>query len=162
MMNDFRRETGVEPPSDWEPRTPVPPELRDPTGRRTNDNANVHLPNWLSPGGRGTDEGNRDFGSSVTIDGRTYNNLEDFEDPDTLGRAFGESGYHASAHNRLGGVMAGFDSPRDPSFYLWHGHIDRIVDQWLQTPNGQRWAAANPGHRLLDRNYSPHGGGHQH
>jgi hypothetical protein len=32
----------------------------------------------------------------------------------------------------------------DPTFYAWHGEVDGVVKEWLQTENGQAWAAANP------------------
>lgn len=150
MMADFEAETGVPAPTGWDPSEPVPGEITDPDGPRRTDDPNVYLPNWLSPTGEGTEEGNTQFGDTVTVDGQTFDSLDDFENPDQLGRALGESGYHASVHSALGGTMSGFASPRDAAFYLWHGHIDGLVDQWLETDNGQAWAAANPDSPLLN------------
>jgi hypothetical protein len=150
MMADFEAETGVPAPTGWDPSEPVPGEITDPDGPRTTSDPNVFLPSWLSPTGEGTEEGDAQFGETVTVDGQTFSSLEDFENPDQLGRAMGESGYHASVHSNLGGTMGGFASPRDAAFYLWHGHIDGLVDQWLETENGQAWAAANPDSPLLN------------
>jgi hypothetical protein len=40
--------------------------------------------------------------------------------------------------------MGNFDSPMDPTFFSWHGEVDGVVNEWLQTENGQAWAAENP------------------
>jgi hypothetical protein len=155
MMRQFTEETGLPVPSGWDPSTPVPAEFQDPAGTRVSSDPQVSLPGWLTTDGQGTEEGNADFGQTVTIDGKEYGSLNDFKTPDELGRALGESGYHASVHSRMGGTMGGFASPKDPTFYAWHGHIDGLIDQWLATDSGKEWAAANPTSPLL-------GGEHQH
>jgi hypothetical protein len=149
MMRQFEEETGVPPPYDWDPSSPIPTEFTDPDGPRLVSDADVFRPAWLTADGTGTPQGNADFGETVTIDGQTFGSLGDFENPDQLGRALGMSGYHASVHARIGGTMGGFDSPRDPAFYGWHGHIDKVIDEWLATENGQAWAEANPDSPLL-------------
>jgi hypothetical protein len=161
MMRQFEEETGVKPPSGWNPATPIPTEFQDPEGKRRTDNPNVQRPAWLTTDGTGTTNGNRDFGNTVTVDGQTFDSLDDFENPDQLGRALaassnGNPSYHASAHSRMGGTMGGFESPRDPTFYAWHGHIDHVLDEWLATPNGQAWSQANPDSPLI----SDQGGAH--
>lgn len=121
----------------------VPPQITDPDGKkRLTSNPNVQNPNWLTTDGHGTATGNSDFGSTVQIDGKKFSKLGDFENPDQLGRALGESGYHASVHSRLGNTMSGFASPRDAAFEMWHGHIKHLVQRWRQTPNGQNWTKA--------------------
>jgi hypothetical protein len=49
-------------------------------------------------------------------------------------------------------------SPADPIFYGWHALIDKIVDAWLATPNGQAWKAANPSHAFLVPGFTNHHG----
>lgn len=77
------------------------------------------------------------------MDGKPHSGLEDFESLDDLGRALGER-YHGRVHGNLGGTMGGVSSPMDPTFYSWHGEVDGVVKEWLQTENGQAWAAENP------------------
>ncbi len=49
-------------------------------------------------------------------------------------------------------------SPADPIFYGWHALIDKLVDQWLATPNGLAWKAANPSHPFLVPGFTNHHG----
>jgi hypothetical protein len=157
LMRQFTAETGLPVPSGWDPSTPVPAEFTDPAGTRDSSDPKVSLPAWLTPDGTGTEQGNKDFGQTVTIDGTEYKSLSDFKTPDELGRALGESGYHASVHNRMGGTMGTLESPKDATFYAWHGHVDELVDRWLATDSGKAWAAANPNSPLLNG-----GGSHDH
>jgi hypothetical protein len=151
MMTQFTAETGLPVPSGWDPSQPVPEEFTDPAGKdRRSSDPQVELPAWLTADGTGTPGGNEDFGETVTIDGKEYGSLNDFQTPDELGRALGESGYHASTHVRMGGTMGTLESPADATFYAWHGHIDQLIDQWLETDSGQAWAAANPSSPLLE------------
>jgi hypothetical protein len=139
MMKSFRESLGPTPTGGWNPATPVPRELTDPTGRRENRCAAIGTPNWLSTSGSGSSDGNRDFGAEVTIDRRTFRRLWEFEDPDDLGRALGESGYQLSAHVRLGGIMSSLRSPCDAAFYLWYGHLESLFGRWLRTAHGLAW-----------------------
>ena len=86
-----------------------------------------------------------------------YDNLADYPDLDTLGRAIGVE-YHRWLHNAVGGTMSTLYSPADPVFYGWHGLIDRLADAWLATPNGQAWKAANPNHPFLVPGFTDHHG----
>lgn len=151
MMLAFSDFAGIPFPTGWDPNSTVPPELRAPstTNPRITSDTSTTRPNWLSVGGGGDAQGNLDFGATVTIDGQVFGALEDFQNPDQLGRALGETPYHSSVHSQIGGVMATFGSPQDPAFYLWHGHIDALIDEWLATPNGQAWANANPNSELF-------------
>lgn len=110
------------------------PDLAD----RTSNDPNTTRPDFLTLGGNSEtpfvlDENNL----------KEHHSLEDFETLDDVGRALGER-YHGGVHINLGGTMASFDSPMDPAFYSWHGEVDGVVQEWLQTDNGQAWAAANP------------------
>ncbi|MDF3070845.1 MAG: hypothetical protein K0R38_6446 [Polyangiaceae bacterium] len=86
-----------------------------------------------------------------------YDNLADYPDLDRLGRAIG-SEYHGWFHSAVGGTMGTNYSPADPVFYGWHALIDKIVDAWLATPNGQAWKAANPTHPFLVPGFTNHHG----
>ncbi len=37
---------------------------------------------------------------------------------------------HNLVHNKIGGYMPRYDSPRDPIFFMHHSNIDRIWDHW--------------------------------
>lgn len=160
MMAELEAYTGVRAPRGWNPATPVPAELKDET--RQHDNPHIERPDWLTLNGKGTRRGDREFHKSVRLmdpdpghddpaAGETFKKLGDFEDPDELGRALGESGYHAAAHTNMGGDMASpATSPLDPAFTLWHGHIDELLREWLhKTENGRKWAKRNPRSPLL-------------
>lgn len=134
----------------WDPTQPIPPELTAPGVARPTDLAPIERPAWLTLDGEGSESGNERFGETIEIDGQSFDSLDDFENPDQLGRAIGESSYHASAHVDIGGPMGSLRSPSDPIFYGWHGHIDAVFDEWLETPNGKAWQAENPGDPLLD------------
>jgi len=86
-----------------------------------------------------------------------YNNLTEYPDLDRLGRAIGAQ-YHAWFHSAVGGTMGTNYSPADPIFFGWHALIDKIVDTWLATPNGQAWKAANPNHPFLVPGFTNHHG----
>lgn len=168
MMNDFRRFALESGTRSWLPISivgPVIPStlddareslelLSDATGtdlvalwyepRQNSDVDDFGLPRYLRLGGAA----DANWASSVTLDGVTYNKLEDYNDLDTLGRAIG-SQYHAALHNEIDGTMGTHYSPSDPIFFGWHGLIDRLVTQWLATTKGQAWAAANPSHPFL-------------
>ena len=120
---------------------PIPAEITAEGVARPPDLEPIERPAWLTLNGKGTESGNERFGESIEIDGQPFDSLDDVENPDQLGRAFGTSGYHASAHSDIDGVMGGFASPEDPLFYGLHDHIDAVVDEWLATPNGEAWAA---------------------
>lgn len=124
-----------------DPTRPLPPNMGQPSDispeladRRSND-PNTTRPAFLTVGGNSE--------TPFMLDGKAHHSLEDFETLDDLGRALGMS-YHGSVHINLGGTMATFDSPMDPTFYAWHGEVDGVVKEWLQTENGQAWAAENP------------------
>jgi hypothetical protein len=78
-----------------------------------------------------------------------YAKLNDIPDLDTLGRIVGVSRFHTSVHAAIGGTMGDFGSPSDPFFYAWHGLIDTIADNWLNTTTGRNWMNANPNHPFL-------------
>ena len=42
---------------------------------------------------------------------------------------------HRGAHNWVNGIMATGASPRDPVFYLHHGMIDKLYQEWVETNN---------------------------
>jgi hypothetical protein len=86
-----------------------------------------------------------------------YDTLDDYPDLDRLGRAIGFE-YHGWFHTAVGGTMGTNYSPADPVFYGWHALIDRVVDTWLATPNGQAWKAANPNHPFLVPGFTNHHG----
>lgn len=86
-----------------------------------------------------------------------YNNLTEYPDLDRLGRAIGFE-YHRWFHSAVGGTMGTNYSPADPIFFGWHALIDKIVDTWLATPNGQAWKAANPNHPFLVPGFTNHHG----
>lgn len=166
MLRDFKKTTGMSAPRGWDPNTPIPAEFKDPHPQgnpRDSNNPHVQLPGWLTRSGKGTGGGNRDFGKTTKLAGlkKVFKSLNDFQNPDQLGRALGESGYHASAHVNIGGDMASPEtSPLDPSFLAWHGHIDRLIDRWLKTRNGRAWKKAHPKDPLIKA--PSHGQGHGH
>ena len=67
-----------------------------------------------------------------------------------------ERGIHATPHRWVGGTMGRTDSPRDPVFYLHHGMIDKLWQDWVEangiTPNSNiyqrtslpRYPSVNP------------------
>jgi subtilisin-like proprotein convertase family protein len=119
----------------WDPTKRIPPEIKNPKAKRVTDNPKIPLPTWL------TIEGG-DTVAPGEIPG--IKGLKDVKTLDDLGRLLGTSGYHASAHNGIGGTMATFGSPQDPVFFGWHGHLDDIMMQWIyKTENGQRWLQNN-------------------
>lgn len=94
--------------------------------------------------------------NSAGLDGANYFQLGDFESLDALGRVIGTS-YHVPYHSRVGGTMIDpAISPTDPIFYGWHGLIDKIASNWLNTTKGQQWRAANPDHPFLKDGYTDH------
>ncbi len=42
--------------------------------------------------------------------------------------------WHDTVHNTLGGSMLTFDSPGAPLFWIWHGYVDQIWQNWLNCP----------------------------
>lgn len=44
--------------------------------------------------------------------------------------------WHDRGHNFIGGTMGGSTSPRDPIFYLHHGFIDKLWQDWYDSDNG--------------------------
>lgn len=97
--------------------------------------------------------GTSSWPSSATLNGVTYTSLGQIPSLDVLGQIIGNY-WHGFFHNRVGGTMATFYSPADPVFFGWHGLLDKIVDNWLATPNGQAWAAANPSHPFLVQGFT--------
>ena len=45
------------------------------------------------------------------------------------------SGVHTAAHGWVGGIMGGVASPRDPVFYLHHGMVDKLYQDWVIANN---------------------------
>lgn len=141
MMNEFgthlmaNGEAGLVPIPIWDPTKPIPKEIRNSKAHRDNENPQISKPTWLTlEGGTLTAPGD--------IPG--IRGLKDVKSLDDLGRILGTSGYHGSAHNKIGGTMASFGSPQDPVFFGWHGHIDDIMMQWLtQTDAGKAWLKVN-------------------
>jgi len=130
---------------EWNPGTAVPPELTAQTGQPRTRNPQVPVRGFL------TIDGGNPWSNPWDRSGKQYRSLHDFTTPDELAQAIGLSGYHGSTHVMIGGVMATFRSPLDDAFYLWHGHIDHILDEWLtKTANGKKWAAEHPNDPLLD------------
>jgi hypothetical protein len=131
---------------EWKPNEVIQPELVPLTGRPVTRDPKIQTPGFL------TVDGGTPWRGIGALRGKLFSSLSDFQTPDQLGQAIGLSGYHASVHVAVGGVMQSFRSPEDPAFYYWHGHIDHILDTWLrETANGKAWAAANPTDPLLDK-----------
>ena len=55
-------------------------------------------------------------------------NLVNFDTDDELGLAL--MGPHNTVHNRVGGLMASFESPAAPIFWPWHSFLDDIWWSW--------------------------------
>ena len=131
------RDLDLVPLVEWRPTQVVPPQLGN--VERYSTTPNVRTPSWLTSEG-GTER--------APIFG--YTRLADFKSLDELGRAFGSGppdnlGYHGAGHAGVGGVMWSRRAPVDPVFWLWHRHIDNIVETWLATENGRAWAATDEG-----------------
>lgn len=131
------RDLDLVPLVEWRPSQVVPPQLGN--VERYSNTPNVRTPTWLTMAG-GTD--------TAPIFG--YTKLADFKSLDELGRAFGSGfpdnlGYHGAGHAAVGGVMWSRRAPQDPVFWLWHRHIDNIIESWITTPNGRAWAATAEG-----------------
>ncbi len=47
-----------------------------------------------------------------------------------------ESGPHNNLHSFIGGTMGGGTSPRDPVFYLHHGMVDKLWQDWEDNSTG--------------------------
>jgi hypothetical protein len=82
-------------------------------------------------------------------------------DLNALGGVFGD-GWHGGVHGEIGGIMSTYYSPLDPMFFMWHGHIDGVVDEWAT-------ATGNSDLPELDRATAAaafwdevHAGGHHH
>ena len=161
---------------EWENGTRIPPQFTDPmddpgtlddleaagidareiTRMRPRDDDGIlpARPGYLTPeGGPPLEITAALLGGSLSdnrdLVGRSFSSLGDFESLDELGRVIGLR-YHGAGHNVAGGAMMSFASPTDAAFFGWHQNIDGIVDDWLNTDNGQRWAADNPNHPIFD------------
>jgi hypothetical protein len=109
------------------------------------------IPQYLTLGG--IPSPNPEWDPFFNFDGPLMSKLEDIPDLDMLGLAIGYE-YHISLHLYVNGTFGGGYSPTDPLFYGWHGLIDKIVTQWLGTPAGQAWVAANPYHPFLNDGFT--------
>lgn len=108
----------------------------------------IGMPSFL-----GGTSGTASWPSSATVNGVSYTSLGQIPNLETLGQVIGWE-YHGFFHGAVGGTMGGFYSPADPIFFAWHGLLDKIVDSWLATTNGQNWAAANPSHPFLVQGFT--------
>jgi len=100
----------------WPSEMQVPAEV---SAGVSNTNPAVSTPTWASVQG-GV--------AAAPLFGHTA--LAQFRTTDELGRAI--AGYHGSVHGALGGLMTSFASPGAPLFYMWHGYIDHIWEEWRQ------------------------------
>ncbi len=142
------RDQDLLPLAEWWPSQPVPRELGD--IERFSNQPQLPTPSWLSLAG-GT--------QPAPIFG--YTRLADFKDPDELGRALGTGfpdnlGYHGGGHAAVGGIMWSRRAPEDPLFWLWHSHIEGIVETWLGTDNGRAWLATEDGRRWRETTGNQH------
>ncbi len=151
FIRDSGRDLDLLPLVEWRPSQVVPAQLGQ--VERFSTTPNVPTPSWLTLAGGGT--GAPVFG---------YTRLDEFKTLDELGRAFGSGppdnlGYHGAGHAAVGGVMWSRRAPEDPVFWLWHRHIDNVIETWLTTPNGQAWSATDEGRAW--RQPGGHHHGHQ-
>ena len=128
---------GLSPLGNWTPAQPIPPALG--VFERYSNDPKLDTPSWLSL--RGGEEADPLFGAKK---------LQDFRSPDQLGRAMGSGrpanlGYHGAGHAKIGGLMWSGRAPVDPIFWLWHKHLDAILDRWFTTSKGREWLASDPG-----------------
>ncbi len=160
MMNDFRRFALETNGRSWLPISVVGPTIPDSLPDAEQVLNAIGLPGEYFP----RDENPTDWGipASLTVTGTgpgvlpgtmsmddiVHSILGDFENLDRLGRTIGAY-YHKSYHQAVDGTMFFNYSPSDPIFYGWHALLDNIISNWLETPNGQAWAAANPDHPFL-------------
>jgi hypothetical protein len=146
LMNDFKshlkktnpellKKAGSEVPS-WDTSKALPKEFHFKGMEQSRIDAPI--PGWATEKGNGRD--------AVTLEGsRTpIRKLNDIKNPDELGRALGESGFHAEGHSQLGGPMAGFASVGEAPFMLWHGKMEEIRTAWKGTESGRAWMKAHP------------------
>ena len=65
----------------------------------------------------------------------------------TYSNTFERTEPHSGAHNWVGGAMAGPASPNDPIFYLHHGMVDKLWQEWVDanniTPNSNIYQITN-------------------
>jgi hypothetical protein len=116
-LEDYLGSNGVHhhvPIPYWPSEMQVPAEV---TAGMNNTNPRVPTPTWATVQGGLT---------AAPLFGHTA--LPQFRTSDELGRAI--PGYHGSVHGTLGGIMGGFASPQAPLFYMWHGYIDHIWEEW--------------------------------
>lgn len=140
------RDLDLVPLVEWRPSQVVPPQLGD--FKRNSVALNVQLPPWLTTAG--SSSSTAPFNGPPTAPIFGYTKLGDFKSLDELGRALGSGfpdnlGYHGAGHAAAGAVMWSRSAPEDPVFWLWHRHIDNIVETWIATPNGRAWAATPEG-----------------
>ena len=109
----------------YNPVDPIPaefsysPPANHPEWKRVTNSPNWQLPSYFTLAGGNTPD---------PIFGHTA--LKQFINAEELGDCIEMSGYHGGLHNTVGGVMATFDSPRDPIFWPWHSHVDDIYWNW--------------------------------
>jgi len=123
----------------WQPSQITPVEFPD--AMRRSNSPEIEIPSWLTLHG----ESHPDplFG---------HVRLDQFRSPDEIGRAIvsgdpNKLGYHGGGHLFVGGLMGSRRAPQDPLFWLWHRHLDGIIEVWLQTVRGQQWLASDDGRR---------------
>lgn len=157
-MSDFAKAHGaneLSPSPIWDPTKAIPPEIHNRKATRDNTDPKIRLPTWLTLDKKAKTVAPGDISAAAGM--YDVKSLHDIKTLDDLGRVLGTSGYHGSAHNKIGGTMATFGSPQDPIFFGWHGHLDDLMMGWLkETENGKKWAKAN---KELLETPMPMGGG---
>ncbi len=66
---------------------------------------------------------------------REIDNVQSISNFDNYTRTFERGNVHVAGHSWVGGTMSSMRSPNDPAFYLHHGMVDKLFQEWVEANN---------------------------